>query len=75
MNPYKYKFGITLLELLDKKNLTQRILSRAIGCTEASMSKWINGTRKPNVDALYKMSKYLGCTMEYLITGGDDNGR
>lgn len=41
------------------RGITQRMLATLTGTTEVSISRWENGSRLPNTDALYKLCKAL----------------
>ena len=56
-------------ELIKKNNITQRSLSSNIGLTPRTVETWINQKTIPNAYQTYLLSKELGCSMEYLVTG------
>lgn len=54
-------------------NYSQKQLAECIGTTETSVSRWINNTRKPNSDMLYKICKVLFTSADYLLFGEEEN--
>lgn len=53
--------------LMEEKNMSQKELARLAGITEASMSKYISGTRTPRIDVIANISRALGVTADDLI--------
>lgn len=51
----------------EKYNLTIASIERKLDISNGTIRKWENG--KPSSESLYKVSKLLNCTMEYLLTG------
>ncbi|WP_375143070.1 transcriptional regulator [Paenibacillus sp. D2_2] len=59
--------GKSLLpELLLRRGITARDLSIMVGCTEAHISRVINGKSLLSYDLAAKVSEVLWCTMEDL---------
>jgi len=61
------KFAERLKEVRDEKGLSQSALARAVGLSQACISKWESGERTPHVDCLILLAKFFGCTSDYLI--------
>ena len=55
------------------RGLTQRMLATLKGTTEVSISRWANGSRLPNTDALYRLCKALDVSADYLLGLSDEN--
>lgn len=68
------KFGDRLGVLLLKKGMTQGELAKKIGCSEATISKYINNINIPQVPILVEMAKALDTTPNYLL-GFNEKGR
>lgn len=47
--------------------IDQREIARRAGITEVSMSRYINGTRKPTYDIVIKIAQALECSVGYLL--------
>ena len=58
-------------DLLTKKGWNQKQLSKESGITEASVSRYLKGDRKPRMDIIVNFAKALGVTTEFLLE--DDN--
>lgn len=53
--------------LLIQKGWNQKQLSKESGITEASVSRYLKGDRKPRMDIIINFAKALGVTTEYLL--------
>lgn len=62
-----YKFGDKLYELRKKKNLTQEDLGLLLDISDKAVSKWENGTSKPTIENLSKISKIFDISLDELI--------
>jgi len=51
-----------------KSKLTAKELEN-LGFTPQVISNWKSRNSIPKADDLYKIAQFLGCTMEYLLTG------
>ena len=58
-------------ELRDAKGVKDSEVADALGITKSTFTGWKQGTLRPNSDKLYKIAKYFGTTVEYLLTGDD----
>lgn len=58
---------------LEEKGLRQLDLAKATGVSTAAVNKWISGnTKNLKSENLIAISKYLGVTIEWLVTGKAD---
>ena len=62
-----YKLGDKIYELRKKKNLTQEDLAILLDISDKAISKWENGTSKPTIDNLKRLSKRFDITLDELI--------
>lgn len=62
-----YMFGSFLFELRTQKGLSQSQLGEMLGVTNKAVSKWENGSTKPNTNLLPKIAEILGVTVEELF--------
>ena len=62
-----YSFGNFLYQLRSEKGLSQARLGEMLGVTNKSVSKWENGTAKPNTNLLPRIAEILGVTVEELF--------
>ena len=67
-----YKFGDKLYELRKKKNLTQEDLALLLDISDKAVSKWENGTSKPTIENLSKLSKIFDVSLDELIILEED---
>lgn len=59
------------IEILRKsKGLSQGKLEKQLGFSNGSISKWKNST--PKVERLQKLADFFGVSVEYLMTGKED---
>jgi len=63
-----YSFGNYLHELRMRAGLTQYQLGALVGVSDKAVSKWENGSSKPQTDLLYKLSEVLGISVDELLT-------
>lgn len=64
-------FNERLSCLLAERGLTQRELAGMCGVDETSMSRYVNGSRKPCMDVLVRIAANLSVSVEYL-TGNEE---
>jgi len=62
-----YAFGNFLCNLRTEKGLSQTQLGEMLGVTNKAVSKWENGSAKPNTSLLPKIAEILGVTIEELF--------
>ena len=59
--------GNRIYKLLKENNISQRVLAKKIGSTEASVSRYINGTRIPDARTISKIAKALNVSTDILL--------
>ncbi len=59
-------------QIMEHLGLTQRDFSDAIGVSQPAVSLYLKG-RMPPADVLYRIARLGRTTMEWLLTGNDDN--
>lgn len=64
-----YNFGNFLYELRSEKGLSQSQLGQMLGVTNKAVSKWENGSAKPNTNLIPKIAEIFGVTVEELFAG------
>lgn len=62
---------IRIQELLEEKNMNQKQLAKMSGVTEVTISRYMNGTRKPRIEIANKIAQVLGTTTDYLLGNSD----
>lgn len=50
-----------------ERGLTQAEFAEALGMSQASISRFETGERKPDVDDLIDIARYFGCKVDDLI--------
>lgn len=60
-------------ESLEKKSLTQRELAEKVNVTEATISRYISGTRSPRGEILSRIAAVLGVTTDYLLGNSESS--
>lgn len=61
--------GERIKDLLNQKEINQKVLAERVGCTEAAISHYIKGDRIPRASVLTKIAIALDTTSEYLMEG------
>lgn len=64
-----YHFGNFVQELREQRNLSQYQLGMLVGVSDKAVSKWENGSSKPQSHILCKLSTVLGVTVDELLAG------
>lgn len=62
-----YSFGNFLSELRERSGLSQYQLGNLVGVSNKAVSKWENGSARPNSKVLLKLSSVLGVTADELL--------
>ena len=61
------EFKDRLKNIMLEHNITQKELAERANITEASMSKYINGSRTPRIDVIVNIANALGVSTDYLL--------
>ena len=61
-------------ELCVKKGVTPYRVAKDCGFSNVTLSDWKNKGQTPKADKLVKIARYLGTTVEYLMTGEEPEG-
>lgn len=56
-----------LQKVLEEKNITQREFARLVGVTEVTISRYLNGERKPRIEIIDRMAEVLNVSTDYLL--------
>lgn len=60
--------GNKIVELRKQNKLSQEQLAEKIGVSRQTISNWENGKFYPDIDDLFKISKYFNITLEDLLS-------
>lgn len=60
-------------QLLQKYGVSTYKVSKETGIAQSVFSSWKNGISNPKQDKLQKIADYFGVSIEYLMTGKDDD--
>lgn len=63
------EIGIRIKERQKVLQLKQKDIIEKTGLSKAAMSNYVNGIRVPETEALYKISKALETSMEWILVG------
>ena len=64
--------GNRIKDLLEVREMSQRQLSKKVGISDQSMSRYINNARTPDVVICDRIAKELGVTVDFLL-GKENN--
>jgi transcriptional regulator with XRE-family HTH domain len=67
------QFWQNVKEELDYNLKTQKELASAIGISYNTLQSWITKDRLPDAEQALKIAKELNTTIEYLVTGKNEN--
>lgn len=59
-------------QLLQKYGISSYKVSKETGVTQTSLSNWKSGRNTPSTKTLQKIADYFGVTVDYLMTGKDE---
>ena len=59
--------------LRDQLGYRDADLARELSITSSTFSDWKNGKSNPNAEKLLRIARFLHTTMEYLMTGEEDD--
>ena len=62
----RIEFGHVLAETLGANGLTQVHLAKTLGCTQRSVSAWINGRAEPAAELVFEIERALSLPPGYL---------
>ncbi|MCT4564998.1 MAG: helix-turn-helix domain-containing protein [Maledivibacter sp.] len=65
------KFVKRLQILLEEKNINQKELANYVDVTEVTISRYMNGERKPRIEIINKIAEVLDTTTDYLLGRSD----
>lgn len=63
------------VKLLEKYGVTAYKVSKATGIAGSTFSDWKSGRSTPKQDKLQKIADYFGVTVDYLMTGKEDESK
>ena len=66
------QIGDRLSRLLKESGYTQKEFALMCGVTEAAMCRYLKNEREPKIEVVANMATALNTTVEYLITGKED---
>ena len=56
-----------LIELMEEKDMSQVSLSKLIGTTNVTISRYISGERKPRIEIVEKIAEVFDVSLDYLL--------
>lgn len=59
--------------LMEEQGMTQKELANKSNITEASMSKYLSGERRPRIDVVVNIANALGVSVDDLLGNGLEN--
>ncbi len=68
-------FSSRLNELMETSGLKQKEIAEKSGVAATAIIHYKTGRSLPGSWELYKLAKFFGCSMEWLLTGDDEDGR
>ncbi len=59
----------------DSRNVKDSQVAKETGITKSTFSEWKSGKYTPKQEKLQKIADYFGVSIEYLMTGSNDNAK
>lgn len=56
-----------ILDLIKQRNITEYRVAKDLGFSFSAFTLWKSGKNSPSTEALIKMAKYFGVTVDYLL--------
>lgn len=56
-----------LISLLEENNITQLQLAKEIGVSNVTISRYLSGERRPQIDVAIKMANFFDVSLDYLM--------
>ena len=54
-------------EYRKQNGMTAEMLAKKLGVTQAAVTNWEKGARRPNIDMLIRLTEIFGCTADELL--------
>ena len=67
------KFGETVKELMDERNLTGKQLGLELGVAGPTITRYIRAERMPDINIFVLIADYFNCSTDYLLGRESDN--
>ena len=64
-------FGRKVKKIMKQRGITQSWLAQKIGATEATLSRYVNNSRKPQADIAAEIAEALDVSLDYLTHNTD----
>lgn len=69
MVSYQNSFGSRLVDLRERRNLKQREVAELLQLSSQAYSQYEHDRREPDLKTTYRLAKFFGVSMEYLVAG------
>ncbi len=66
-------FRDNLAYLMVMQGRTGREVAKAVGITPCSISRYLNGVRKPDVENVIKIARFFNVTIDWLLGVSSEN--
>ncbi|MBT2680017.1 helix-turn-helix transcriptional regulator [Bacillus sp. ISL-35] len=66
--------GTRIKGLRERRDLPQKELAKKIGVSNVQLSRYESDERRPDYETLKKISAYFEVSIDYLLTGEDQQG-
>lgn len=64
-------FRRRLAALIDSKHMLRKDLAKAINATPGTITRYMTTDRDPDIEFVYRMSKYFNVSMDWLVGATD----
>ncbi len=64
-------FSNRIKEARERQKMTQKMLALRLGIAQTTVSGWENGSKRPSVDTIVRISDILGVSTDYLLEKTD----
>ena len=64
-------FSGNLKRVMDERGLTVKTICEATGIPTSTLSDWLSGSSPRLNDHILKLTRFLGCSVDFLLTGSE----
>jgi len=75
MSDVKIEFARNLRQIMDKNKIKAPVLAEKINIKRGGVNAYLRGERMPSYNTLIAITRYFGCSADYLFGRADDKNR
>lgn len=60
-------FASRLKDLISEKEINLSVIEKAVGINHSTISRYLSAQRAPQLEQIWILADYFGCTVDYLL--------